>query len=138
MNLPQCTLQTIYAIVCVVTNKEGKILILKRSPDKKYFPGKWAFVSAAPLEGSEDMEAIAKREIKDELGIEGEILKREKPVELEIEDKNWKIYPFLARVSTRNIILNEEHTEAKWVTLDELQNYNLIEGMQELAKELLK
>jgi len=59
-----------HGVICIVMNPKGQIILLKRSPDKKYFPKKWFFVSAGPLSAKDDKKSIALREIKDELGVE--------------------------------------------------------------------
>ncbi len=128
----------IHGMICAVINKKGQLLILKRAPDKKFFPGKWAPVGAAPLTGKENMREIAERELVDELGVTGKILKEEKPTLLNAEGLNWIIYPFLAQIDTDKVTLNEEHTEAKWVSLEELGNYDTIPQLKEMVETFLK
>ena len=127
----------IYAMACVVINGEGKILLLKRSPDKKFFPGQWAAVGAVPLSKDENMEAIAKREIKDELGLEGKILKSGEAMSAIAGGYQWHIFPFLAQIESSNVTLNDEHTEYKWVSKEELKDYNLPHLMEETITKFL-
>lgn len=126
-----------YAMACVVVNKDGKILLLKRSSDKKLFPNQWAVVGAAPLSKGENMEAIAKREIKDELGQEGEILKSGQETLASMGGTQWHVFPFLAQIKSNDVTLNDEHTEYKWVTKEELEDYNLHPLMEETISKLL-
>jgi len=135
---PEQNINTVHGMICVVINKKGQILILKRTTDKKFFPNKWAPVGAAPLTGKENMREIAKRELVDELGVSGKILKEEKPFPSKTEGLSWMIYPFLAQIDTDDVTLNEEHTEAKWVNLEELGSYDTIPGLKENVKVLLK
>lgn len=127
----------IYAMACVVINGEGKILLLKRSPDKKFFPGQWVTVGAAPLLKDENMELIAKREIKDELGLEGKILKSGEVMSVIADGYQWHIFPFLTQIESDTVTLNDEHTEYKWVTKDELKNYSLPPLMEETIANLI-
>lgn len=126
-----------YAMACVVVNKDGKILLLKKSPDKKLFPNQWAVVGAAPLVKDENMEAIAKREIRDELGQEGKILKRGQEMLISMGGTQWHVFPFLAQIESNDVTLNDEHTEYKWVIKDELKDYNLPPLMVETMSKLL-
>lgn len=126
-----------YAMACVVVNKNSKILLLKRSPEKKLFPNQWAVVGAAPLAKDEDMESIAKREVKDELGLEGKILKSGQEISTLMGKSQWHVFPFLAQIESNDITLNDEHTEYKWVTKEALKDYNLPPLMEETITKLL-
>lgn len=128
----------LHGMVCVVINLNGQILILKRNANKKYFPGKWAPVGAAPLTGKENMKEIALREITDELGASGTICKEYNPTPFETNGQHWIIHPFLAKIDTDNITLNDEHTEAKWITPKEIVNYDTIPGFKDEVIEFFK
>lgn len=124
-------------MACVVIDGHGQILLLKRSPEKRIFPNKWAVVSAGPLESKDDRRLIALREIKDELGIEGEVLKEGRETVIIDNHVEWHVKWFLAGVATHKIRLNHEHTEYKWVFIDGLTKYDTIEGTGQMILELL-
>lgn len=122
-----------YGITCVVMNPKGQIILLKRSPDKKYFPNKWFFVSAGPLSAKSDKKQIVLREIKDELGVDGEIIKKGKVYKVFLEEQNWRIATFLGKVKTSQVKLNKEHTESRWILLRELNNFDIPPIAKEIA-----
>lgn len=133
-------MKKIYAMACVVRNEKGKILMLKRSADKKYFPNKWAMVGAAPLTSEDNPEKIAHRELIDEIGFDGKIEKRGGEVSFVTQEKDgeleWHIYTFLALVDNRKIILNDEHSEYGWLELKEAYDLDVISGFKEVISSL--
>ena len=90
---------------------------MKRSPDKKVYPNLWAVVGAYPFKEKVDMSAIALREITDELGLDGKIVRVGKEivrnVELEGRLIELHIVPVLATVDSEVVKLNNEHTGYK-------------------------
>jgi len=129
-----------YGMLCVVICKK-KVLLLKRSPTKKFFPNKWAMVGAAPLASTDDMRAIALREIRDELGVGGKILKEGEEIINKIiegeEVTEWHISPFLAELDTENIVLNPEHTQFVWVKPKEIEKYDIPEELKLIFRRML-
>ena len=123
-------LAKLYGLVCVVINKEGKILLLKRAPDKKYYPERWATVAAGPISPDTDFDSFAKKEVKAETGQEGKMLESKEQIVFEdqFDGKLAELHikPYLFEVDSENIILNDEHTEYKWVNKEDLLNYDLV------------
>ncbi len=130
-------MQKLIAMACVVTNKDGEILLLKRATDKKFYPEKWAFVGAAPLKGDEGMHEIARREMRDEIGQVGNIIKEGSVVTGIDNGIEYEIFTFLAVVESKDVVLNEEHTEYVWVNPDELNEYDTAPKTGEIVKGLL-
>ncbi|MFB6116233.1 MAG: NUDIX hydrolase [Candidatus Nanosalina sp.] len=59
------------AATVAVRNKEtGKLLLMKRAETKEMDPGKWEFPGGG-IEGSEQPEQAAKRELEEETGLKG-------------------------------------------------------------------
>jgi len=133
-------MEKIYAMLCVVVTN-NRVLLLKRSPSKKYFPSKWAMVGATPLNQDDNMRAIALREIRDELGVKGEIIKEGKEIVKSMKEdkklKEWHVFPFLARIDTKNVVLNEEHTQFVWVKPEEIDNYGVPEELKLVFQKIL-
>ena len=55
-------------VFAVFVNDEGKILSLKRSPDKEWYPNKWDVISGK-IHGGESPEECLRREVLEEIGI---------------------------------------------------------------------
>lgn len=120
----------IYGMLCVVISPRlKKLLLLKRSPTKKVYPNMWAVVGAYPFFEKVDMSDIAIREIKDELGLKGKVLKVGEEVTkiTELEGKTIELHvtPVIASVDNDTITLNDEHTEYKWIDISELKDFDL-------------
>ena len=58
----------------IIINDEGKILLIKRAKHEKHFPGKWGLVSGW-MEWGETVHQALKREAKEEVGVEVEVIR---------------------------------------------------------------
>ena len=116
-------------IICanVFIRKNGKYLVLKRSPQKKYAPNK-IHPFGGKIEIGENLYDGAVREIKEEVGIEIKNLKLEAVInELKPDDtrpENWLIFHFSADYDSGEIIPTEEG-EAVLLTTEELLQADL-------------
>ena len=57
--------------VVFVKDSNGKIIVCKRGPNKKRYPGKYDLTACGNVEPGETYEQTAKRELTEETGIEG-------------------------------------------------------------------
>src|SRR3972149_8734786 len=130
--------KTVHAIACVVINKKGKILLLKRSPDKKLSPGKWFVVGAYPLDENADFEKKVHVELLEETGMDGKITKTGEVLKMETDGTLIDVHIFLAERNSGMVKINNEHTEFKWVDLQEIKNYDLVPGTYEMVDNLFK
>ena len=129
-------MKTYFAVTSVVMNN-GKVLILKKSPRDWNYPNKWSFCSGYAKE-FEAAEETAIREIKEETGLKGRILKKGKIFET-IDNKSkkaWIVVPFLCEVKSRNIKLDHENTEYRWISHKEIKKYQTVPGLEKDLKVL--
>ena len=129
-------MKTYFAVTSVVMNK-GKVLILKKSPKDWNYPNKWSFCSgyAKEFEAAEDTSI---REIREETGLKGKILRKGKIIEVK-DDKNrktWVVAPFLCRVNSRKVKLDHENSEYRWISHKDIKNYPRVPGLQKDLKVL--
>ena len=75
--------------VCAVVVREGRFLVVKRSPTDDFLPNCWEFVGGG-VEEKETVKNALIREIKEEVG-------------LDISDKNTKALIFCCFAKTQNI-----------------------------------
>jgi len=108
-------------VTCAIIIRESKILICQRSSTMN-LPLKWEF-PGGKVEPSEDEETTIVREIKEELHLDIELVKRLKPVEHDYPTFRIRLVPFIANVVGGKLLL-EEHADAKWVTADDLDQYD--------------
>jgi predicted aconitase with swiveling domain/ADP-ribose pyrophosphatase YjhB (NUDIX family) len=102
-------------VVTSFIENEGEILILKRSEYVGTYQGRWAGVSGY-VEDSEVPLERAVKEIEEEVNLTGLQLVREgKPVATRNEMNVWIIHPYLFHTDSRDIELDWEHTEHRWV-----------------------
>lgn len=128
-----------------IINKDGKYLLLQRSPKEKAFPGKWT-VPGGKLEVSDyislpkttsehwyfAMENSLRREIEEETGLEVEELKYLCDMTFIAPDEiPTIILSFYCDWKSGQVKLDEENINYAWVTVEEAKNYDLVEGLIE-------
>jgi len=119
-----------------IITRKGKYLIGKRAFHKKFSPGKWEFIAGFVDEGETPQETII-RELKEETGIQGKVVKICAPYEVPDNEGMWKIFPFVIEADNNFKINKEDHEELKWIRASELENYpDLSEDLKHLKKYL--
>jgi isopentenyldiphosphate isomerase len=129
-------MEKVYAIACAVINPQGKILLLKRSPAKSLSPDKWFVVGAYPMRENDDFEKKLHEELVEETGQDGNVLNRGE-IKTEQAGKSLIIKTFLADRINSEVVLNNEHTEYKWVDVSDVPNFDSVPGTYELIRSLL-
>jgi 8-oxo-dGTP diphosphatase len=137
-----------YVVVTGILVKNGKYLITKRADWEKAFPGKWT-VPGGKLEVLDY--ALREKDTKDHwYNVLEEVMRREIKEEVDLEIKNISYVTSLVYVrsdkipclivslsaepkedESEHIKLCDALTEFAWVSLEELRNYDLIEGIYE-------
>ena len=108
----------------------------------KTMKGRWAGVSGY-IEGEEDPLDRALKEISEEVGLEKEsliLIKRGEPVDsLDTirKDVVWVVTPFLFRVNSSQIRIDWEHEDYRWVSVDEIKDFETIPGLMKTLKRVL-
>src|SRR5690606_28717438 len=108
-------------VTCAMIIRENKVLICQRSSQMN-LPLKWEF-PGGKVEPGEDEKATIVREISDELHLNKEVVRRLEPVEHDYPAFRIRLVPFVANVLSGRLRL-EEHVDARWVTVDELDRYD--------------
>lgn len=115
----------ITSVVLTGILKSGDLfLIVKRSEDEDFYPGAWEF-PGGHIESGETLKDGLRRELKEEIGYEGEFNPIITNYFDEIKEKNGELIhnleiDFIVEVdkSNVNIELSNEHSDYKWVTRD--------------------
>lgn len=112
-------------VTCAIIENYGKILCAQRSETMK-LPLKWEF-PGGKVEGDESLEACLKREIKEELGVEIELIER-LPSNFHIYSNiKLELIPFRCSLQTFEIDLFE-HAQIHWLSIHKLQDLDWAEA----------
>ena len=130
-----------YEVVCaIIYNDENKIFCTKRGPGRA-LEGKWEF-PGGKVEKDETHEETIVREIKEELN---SIITPIKYIGLSTyeyhdlaphDDFSITLYAYKCKLISGDLTLSE-HTDSKWVTVEEMKNMDFAEADKPLI-ELLK
>lgn len=127
------------AILVVVKNKKGEILLAKRDK-RKLFGGLWDGTIATHVLVGETPEQAARRALEKELGVSnlslnnlGNFIYKAKWGKNGVEDEFCHLFSAEAEEVIPNL---KEISETTWVTKDELTNYSLTPWFLEALKFL--
>ncbi len=115
---------------------EKKILLIKRKyePNKNTWCPPGGFTEKSINESVED---CCTREIKEETNIDIEIIKKLDILRFynKIKNRNEEIHIFLCKPKSTEIIVDNEILDAKWINLNEINNFNLIPGLSDFISK---
>jgi len=128
-----------YVGLAAIIEKDNHFLILKRSSKKDFAPNTWEPVTGR-LERDENPENGVLREIKEELGIKAQIVM---PVDTSCFYRGGQKFPMVFIYYWLNYLggevrLSWEHSEYKWVTLDEALEESTLEHFHEEFQRIIK
>lgn len=124
----------INVVAAIIINEEGKILITQRNL-KKSQGGLWEF-PGGKIESGETKEQAIVREIKEELDVN---IRADQYIDEKVfnyPEKDINLIAIKCSILNGNIVL-KEHEDAKWVTSDELVNYNFAPADEFIINTLL-
>ena len=128
-------------MVCanVFIRKDGKYLLMKRSPNKKYAPNK-IHPFGGKMDKDENPYVGAVREVGEEVGIEIENLKLEAVIYEQMPDKNlkanWMVFYFSADYKSGKVIKSEEGVVV-YLTADEIKESDLFPSVKVIIDHIL-
>lgn len=135
-SVPQsCTrLRVVITVAAAIIRRDGKILITRRRSDV-HLAGLWEF-PGGKVEPGESLEAALQREIREELGIDIQVLNEFFSTEFHYPEKSVRLY-FFDCVITRGEPHPLEAADLRWVQKAELGGLSFPEADRELIKRLL-
>lgn len=120
-------------VIALIKNHQDQYLICKTPPHRGVFPDQWG-IPGGGIEPNETMTQALEREVWEEVGLK---ITNIQPFYFR-DDIQPKIMPdgtqedvymiyllFTCKAVTTDCHLNEEYVAAKWVSLAELDQYNL-------------
>jgi len=119
-----------------LVQKENKFLFLKRKEDEIDGPGQWEFPGGFIEFGEAPEEGIL-REVKEETGLNAEIVSIYKILSKEYEKPGKKIHLiriiYLLKTFDEKVKLNErEHEDYKWLKKEEIKNLKTSDYLKDL------
>lgn len=124
----------IIKVTCAIIENKDLVLVVQRSSSMKH-PLKWEF-PGGKIENDETEEECVIREIKEELNLDIEILRRLTPSIFDYPNCSIELIPFLARQIGGKIILNE-HSQYQYLEKDKLLNLDWSLADIPIVKEYL-
>jgi translation initiation factor 2B subunit (eIF-2B alpha/beta/delta family)/isopentenyldiphosphate isomerase len=109
-----------HVVTCFLRNPAtGRVLLTRRSDAVGTYVGRWAGVSGY-VEGSpEDALDDARREIREETGLDATLVRAGDPLDVDDGDRQWTVHPFLFDASgdpaDDGVTPNEELEATEWV-----------------------
>ena len=128
------TYVAVIGVVKLDDEEEDYILLLKRNALRRTSPNKWQTPSGFMNEGESAEEAVL-REVKEETALEGTIKKSGSAFEVVDEWARWIIIPFLISVKSNKVVIDtREHSEFRWVKVNEVSSFECVKGIDEDLK----
>ena len=128
-------------IVTSFLRNSEKIQLLKRSEKVKSMKNLWAGISGI-IEDNEKPIKRAKIEILEEVGIEEldiTLMKEGNKILIESPqyvNHQWEVYPFLFSCSNKEIKLNWENSDSRWIRINELNNFTTVPSLDRVLARL--
>ena len=122
------------SVTCAIIKRDGKILAAQRAQDA-HLAGKWEFPGGKIDEG-ETEEACIVREIREELGVDIEPVRRLSDSIYDYGDKHIRLIPYECELKRGEPSANE-HASLAWLSLDELRTITWCEADIPIVDEIL-
>lgn len=124
------------AVKAVITDADGRQLLLRRSSDSRNFVGLWEW-PGGKLDPGEDFAVGLAREVLEECGLEVEFTGLAGSSEFEMPKARVVMLCMHARVTAGELRISEEHDDFVWLTLEEIAGRQVIEPMKPVI-EMIK
>ena len=122
-------------VTCAIIIRSGKILVTQRGQQMAR-PGKWEF-PGGKIENGETTEECIKREIKEELNLDINVIQWINPVSHCYPDIGINLIPCIAEIESGEIKLNE-HSKFDWITKDDFAGLDWSTADISVAEQLLE
>lgn len=127
------TTKMVIAVKGVIIN-EGRVLIVKRSEDDEVGGGTWECVGGK-IDFGEGLEDALEREIKEEVGLEVNVKQILYATTFKTNPtRQVVILTYLCSSSNQEVLLSSEHSDYRWVTVDQLKSYLPIDIIRDFEK----
>jgi 8-oxo-dGTP diphosphatase len=124
----------------IIANK--KVFMVRRADDAKFLPGHWEF-PGGKVNYAEIPEDALRREVKEECNINIEIINPlivdQFYMDRNISDKQFiDIFYLCKTFDYENVVINPEHTEYRWVELNDVNKLKVSKYLKSVWKKIEK
>lgn len=120
---------------CIIRNEKGEVLLLQRSYQDDFEPGKWC-LPGGKIEAGESPLQGASRELYEETNLKCLL---EGPIHKEERSGNVSYYfQGSAHTFDPTLLDNNEHYRIQWVPIDEIADYDLILDLKDILANKIK
>lgn len=120
-------------VVCALLEKDGRLLLAQRGKGMRH-PLEWEFPGGKALDGESD-EAALRRELREELAIEIDVLARLPAVEHDFPDIRIELAPIRCRIRSGSIALRE-HAALAWVAPADAFGMKLVQADRAILEQI--
>ena len=114
----------------------GRVLLVRRSPDARYYPDVWDLFGRH-VEAGESLEEALRREAREELGVEVESFHSLGTVYDPVEPAEVTVFVVVAWRGEPVNAAPDEHSEMGWFSVSELPDSSGLEGYRGLVVQAL-
>ena len=125
--------------VAFLIERDGRLLMIRRSPDRDHAPGEWECGSGR-LEAGEEPETAVIREAREETGLEVEIVAPAGAFHYyrEPEREPAVCIAYHCRSASGEVRLSNEHDAAEWVPLDRVAEMPVSQPLRDCLRRFIR
>lgn len=112
-----------------------EFLLVKRADTKEQHPGMWEF-PGGKVDEEETPKEAALREMREETGLTGEVIRSGEPDVVDYPGESYRIYPFLVMVDEESVSLSPEHSDFRWIKSERLGQFDTVKGLKDELKSV--
>lgn len=122
----------------LILDRKGRVLLVRRSPLEAWDPGLWG-LPGGEVQLGEQLQEAAQREVAEEVGLKIQVAAKPQYVyyypDNQVESATAEVFFLIADNKWEGkLLLNVEHTEAKWFNSEQWQCADLTPSAQWMLK----
>ena len=122
-----------FAAAVTFNPEYDQFLLLKRANGRDLFSGLWEFPSGL-IEKNESPEDAALRELNEETGLIGEIIRSGES--FHVEGTEIVVHPVLVKVSREDVNASKEHSNFNWTDIEKTDEFDTVPEIEKDFEKL--
>ncbi|WP_265580958.1 NUDIX hydrolase [Methanofollis aquaemaris] len=128
--------ETPASVRAIITDEEGRVLLLRRAEDLKKYPGLWELPGGTVKEG-ESLPGCLVRTVLEETGLALDICGCTGSCESIWEGKTEVHQIWVAHPQQKEISLAPGHTASTWASFDEIEMFRAVPWLMEAVRQIV-